>query len=231
MRSIVISSLVLGAIACGGGSKPAQSASDNTTVEGSNPTAKPSSEDSSAAASSSDAGAPAPAASAPADNAAAPPAHPAPTATGSLDGRTFSPTIAHVTGKPKADGRIVVSLEEGTDCSGTPDTSLTMLITYKDGYKSDLGSLKRGAKKSAGEIAFLRVGPDSKREYSSTFKPTGTVTVVKAATDANTTGKLKLDLTSGDYMLNGDIDIQMCEAPAKADVAKKPAKKPAKSAK
>jgi hypothetical protein len=137
-------------------------------------------------------------------------------------------------GKPKADGRIVVSLEEGTDCSGAPDTSITMLVTYKDGYKSDLGSLKRGAKKSAGEIAFQRIGPDGKKEYSATFKPTGTVTVVKTAADSSTPGKLKLDLTSGDYMLNGDVDIQMCEppvAPAKPDTAAKHgAKKPAKGA-
>jgi hypothetical protein len=148
-----------------------------------------------------------------------------------LDGRSFSPTIAHVTGKPKADGRIVVSLEENTDCSGTPDASITLLITYKDAYKSDLGSLKRGAKKSAGEIGFFRASPDGKKEYSSTFKPTGTATVVKTAADTSTPGKLKLDLTSGDYMLNGDLDIQMCEAPAKTDTAKKPAKKPAKASK
>ena len=227
MRSIVISSLVLGAIACGGGSKPAQSASDTSAVEANNSATKPSSDDSTASASSSDAGAAAPDAATTGETAPAPPAHPTPTATGAVDGITFAPTIAHVVGKPKADGRIVVSLDAATDCSGAPDQSITMLITYKDGYKSDLGSLKRGSKKSAGEIAFLRVGPDAKKEFSSAFKPTGTVTVVKTAADSSTPGKLKLDLTSGDYMLNGDVDIQMCEAPAAAPKADAPAKKPA----
>jgi hypothetical protein len=227
MRSIVISSLVLGAIACGGGSKPAQSASDNSAVEANNSTTKPSSDESAASGSASDAGAAAPDAATTGEAAPAPPTHPTPTVTGTLDGISFAPTIAHVVGKPKADGRIVVSLENSTDCSGAPDQAITLLISYKDGNKSDLGALKRGSKKNAAEAAFLRVGPDAKKEYSSTFKPTGTVTVVKTAADSSTPGKLKLDLTSGDYMLNGDIDIQMCEAPAAAAKADATAKKPA----
>jgi hypothetical protein len=234
MRSIFISSLLLGAIACGGASKPAESASDNSKVDTTAPAASSSADEASSSTPPASSAAPAASAASTADQTPAAPTHPTPTATGAIDGRSFSPTIAHVTGKPKADGRILISLEEGTDCSGTPDAAVQMLITYKDGYKSDLGSLKRGSKKTANEIAFRRVGTDGKKEFSSTFKPTGTATVVTTAPDAMTPGKLKLDLTSGDYMLNGTVDIQACEAPAtaanaKSDAAASPKKK--KSAK
>jgi hypothetical protein len=87
-----------------------------------------------------------------------------------------------------------------------------MLVPWSDGYKVDLGSLKRGTKKGSGEIALTRVGAGGKAEVSATFKPTGRVTIVSAPKDANAFGKMKIDLQSGDYMLAGDLDVQVCVA-------------------
>ncbi len=105
-------------------------------------------------------------------------------------------------------------LTEGTDCpapGGNKDaTTLTLLVPWQDGYKVDLSALKRATKKGSGEIAFR---PGGKKDPSATFKPSGTVTIVSAPMAKGATGKLKIDLQSGDYMLAGDLDIQVCVAP------------------
>lgn len=93
---------------------------------------------------------------------------------------------------------------------------MAMLVTWEDGYKVDLGSLKRGGKKGAGDISFVRIGAKGKKEVSTTFKPTGRLTVVKAPMDQGATGKINIDLQSGDYMLSGDLDVQTCVSPKAA---------------
>jgi hypothetical protein len=50
-------------------------------------------------------------------------------------------------------------------------------------------------------------------EIWSSFKPSGRVTIVKAPMDKDAVGKMKIDLQSGDYMLAGDLDVQVCVAP------------------
>jgi hypothetical protein len=112
------------------------------------------------------------------------------------------------------DGRVPVTLTEHADCSPTKtgEGALTMLVAWKDGYKTDLGSLRRG-KKGVGEIGFSRVSAANKPDSSATFKPTGTVTVLTAPLNQGATGKMKIDLQSGDYMLAGDLDVQVCVAP------------------
>ena len=202
--------------ACGGAGKPADSAADTSSLESSSAAsaAKESAPpaDSSAAASSE--AAPAASSKPAAEEApAAPakPATPAPAVTGSIDGQPFTPTGVHVTGKPQKDGRMLVTLDSAADCASTPDAAMTMIVQWQDGYKTDLGSLKRGAKKGA-EIAFSRTPSGAKKPvYSKTFKPSGTVTVVKATSDAGTVGKMKFDMQSGDYMLAGDLDVHVCE--------------------
>jgi hypothetical protein len=114
----------------------------------------------------------------------------------------------------KKDGRILLSLTEATDCPAAGDAksdhaALTLVVPWSDGYKVDLAALKLSGKKGAGEIGFRH----SKKEPSATFKPSGTVTVVSAPTDKSATGKLKIDLQSGDYMLAGTLDVELCVAP------------------
>jgi len=224
MRVVVASSLIV-LFGCGAAQKPAAgSTGDTAALESSSPHAE---DTSSAPASDSKpdskpatSQAAAPAASSDAPAAAAAPAafHPAPSATGSIDGKPFAPKIARASGALQKDGRMLLTLSEHTDCA-TPaaakpgEGALTVLVTWKDGYKTDLGSLKRSGKKGSGEIGFARVSAAGKADASATFKPTGRVTVVSAPTDQGATGKMKIDLQSGDYMLAGDLDIQVCGSP------------------
>jgi len=222
MRVAVATSLLFVLAGCGGATqKPAEgSTGDTAALEPKSSSPEPDTEPGAAAAgdssgtSSASKPAPthaAPAATAPADAPAAAPAafHPMPGATGSIDGKPFAPKLALVSGAMQKDGRVPVTLVEHADCSPAKagEGALTMLVAWKDGYKTDLGSLKRG-KKGSGEISFGRVGAPS-----GTFKPTGRVTVVTAPTDKDAIGKMKIDMQSGDYMLAGDLDVQVCVAP------------------
>ncbi|MGH7270097.1 MAG: hypothetical protein ACREJ3_06660, partial [Polyangiaceae bacterium] len=144
---------------------------------------------------------------------AAPPAayHPAPSVTGTIDGKSFTPKIARVMHHAQKDGRIALSIVDASGCDTPSDATLTILVPWTDGYKTDLSALKRASKRSAGEIS-LAYRHGSKSELSTTFKPSGTVTVVSASTAQKATGKVKIDLQSGDYLLDGDLDVLTCFA-------------------
>jgi hypothetical protein len=211
--------------ACGGAEKPAASPADTSSLEqpqsGGSSSDTPSdksaagSDDSSSKGSTTSASPAASAASTPSSGAAtpdAPPAavHPTPSAVGSIDGKPFAPKIARATAAMRKDGRLLVTLTEGTECGGSAkpgEGNLSFLLEWKDGYKTDVGSLKRATKPGGGEVGFSRGAAVSK-----SFKPTGRVTVVSAPTDANATGKLKLDVQAGDFMLAGDVDVLLCVA-------------------
>jgi len=210
MRVVLAVSMFL-LFGCGGAQKPAEgSTSDTAALE---PRASPAEDTPPTSASSESKPATAhvaPAASSDAPAPAAPAAfHPAPGATGTIDGKPFEPKIARVSGPVQKDGRVLVTLVEHSDCTppAAGEGSLTLLVTWKDGYKTDLGSLKRSKKKGSGEIGFSRTAT------SATFKPTGTVTVVTAPADPSATGKMKIDMVSGDYMLTGDLDVKVCFPP------------------
>jgi hypothetical protein len=213
----------LAAAACGGAQKPAGSAADTSSLEpshekpaASEPASPAAASDEPAPKASADGAGPAkPKASAAAEAPAAAPAaviHPTPAANGNIDGKPFAPKIARATSAMQKDGRLLLSIIEGTECGASPkpgEGALSVLVEWKDGYKTDVGSLKRATKPGGGEVGFSRTGGG----LSKTFKPTGRVTVVSAPTDQNATGKLKVDLQSGEFMLAGDLDVLLCVAP------------------
>jgi cytochrome c biogenesis protein CcmG/thiol:disulfide interchange protein DsbE len=148
----------------------------------------------------------------------APPPAATATATGLIDGRPFAPKLARVAGRMQKDGRILLSLSERSECTPSSgakpgDATLTIMVPWKDGSKTDLASLKQSTRKSPGAIRFTRLNAARKSEASKTFKPSGTVTIASAPTDLNGIGKMTIDLTSGDYRLTGDLDIQVCVPP------------------
>jgi hypothetical protein len=234
MRVVLVSSLVL-LLACGGSNKPAESPSSESKTPETNESAETESEGGAPSAETPAETPPAASSAAPAAESPAaesPPAHPVPTVTGSIDGKPFSPKMARITQPMQKDKRIVVTIDERTECGGgdpkTGEALMTMLVPWEDGYKVDLGSLKRAGKKGGGEIGFYRVGASGKKESQAVFKPTGRVTIVKAPGDENAVGKMKVDLQSGDYMLAGDLDIQVCVTPASPKAAKAGPKGPKK---
>lgn len=216
MRVVVASSLLL-LLACGGSKKPADAPTETALQE----TSASPSNDTPSTAEPASAAAPGPAASAGESPEPAPaqssPSHPVPNVTGSIDGKPFAPKMARINQPMQKDGRIVVTVDERAECGGgeprSGESVLTMTVPWEDGYKQDLGSLKRAGKKGAGEISLVRVGAAGKKDVSTTFKPSGRVTIVKAAMEPGAVGKMNIDLTSGDYMLAGDLDIQVCVAP------------------
>ena len=161
----------------------------------------------------------APAASSASASASAPAVfHPKPSTNGTIDGRSFAPRIAMIASPIQKDGRAVVTLAEADDCVAASDAKAgdaTMQITvpWKDGMKADLAAMLRPKGKGLGEISFVRITDAKQNDVSKTFDPIGTVTVVKAATQKDAFGKMKIDLTAGGYMLAGDIDVKVCVAP------------------
>jgi hypothetical protein len=216
MRVPLVCSLLLLA-ACGGSSKPAATEADTSSLESSSGSPASSSTSTAPAAAPTDA-TPATAPSTPDKPAAAdaaPPAeyHPVPGATGDIDGKPFAPKLAQLAGPVMKDGRVLVMIHQGTDCvapeeARSGDGSMLLLVPWKDGYKTDLSALRRARGGNLGEAAFIR-----KKQVSSTFKPSGMITVVSAPTQKGSVGKLKIDLQSGGYILAGDLDVKICGAP------------------
>jgi hypothetical protein len=223
MRVAVLSSLAVVLAACGGSPKPAADPSDTSSLDSSESppiAASPASSDSAPSGPSLPSSAPASSAATVTSAAPAAPtsSHPVPGSTGSIDGQPFSPKLAQVAGAMQTDGRLVIVLSEGSDCvapggAKPGDASMRLIVPWKDGYKVDLASLLRAKGANLREAAFVRVGPDGKNKVSSTFKPTGMLTVVSAPTQQNAFGKLKIDLQNGDYILAGDLDVKVCVAP------------------
>jgi hypothetical protein len=220
---------ILALLACGGAQKPAEGV-DTSSLEstpspssGSGNTASTtaaSSPSSSSASGSSTSSSSSPTGSSPSSDAAPAPAaamHPAPGATGSIDGKPFSPKLAQIASPMQKDGRVTLVIHEGSDCVAAADAkpgdaSMVLVVPWQDGYKTDLSALRRAKKGNMGEAAFVRVGDDGKKQVSTTFKPSGLVTVVSAPTQKDAIGKLKIDLQSGDYMVAGDLDVKLCVA-------------------
>jgi hypothetical protein len=217
MRSSILpacSLLVL--VACGGASpKPAASEADTSSLEASGSSAATAPASTSAPTATADKPASTAPSTVPASITAAVtgtgPVHPVPGATGEIDGKPFSPKLAQLAGPVQKDGRVLILIHEGSDCladTKSAEASMMLLVPWKDGYKTDLSALRRAKGGNLGEAAFLR-----KKQVSSTFKPSGLVTVVSAPTSKDGVGKMKIDLQSGGYILAGDLDVLVCASP------------------
>ncbi len=165
MRNLAALSLMILA-ACGGAEKPATSAADTSSLEpkgsaADTPAPAATSDEPAPKASAAPQAAPAPAASSAAAPAASPAAavHPTPAAMGSIDGKPFAPKIARSTAAMQKDGRLLLTITEGTECGSNPkpgEGTMSLLVEWKDGYKTDVGSLKRATRPGGGEVGFSR---------------------------------------------------------------------------
>ncbi len=148
--------LVLAFVACGGAQqKPAESV-DTSSLESSSShsgESKPSTGTESTEGSAPTAkGSAPPAADTPATPAAN---HPVPAATGTIDGKPFSPKLAQIAVQKQKDGRVTLVLHEGSDCiapgdAKPGDASMLLVVPWKDGYKTDVSALARAKKGSLG---------------------------------------------------------------------------------
>jgi len=214
MRLIPFCSVAL-LVACGGAAKPAATdVATDSTASATPPADTTPPPDTSASPSASTAPTTPPPAS----------THPAPTVSGNVDGKPFAPRLVQVSGPMQKDGRLLLSFNETDDCATSADAkaggaTLMMMVPWKDGAKVNLAKLKGPNPKgkgfaAMGEVTFIRIGDDGKsNQVSTTFKPTGTMTIVSAPMEQNAIGKMTLDLKSGDYALSGNLDIKVCFPP------------------
>jgi len=226
LRTGLASSILVLAACGGGGQKPAEGVDTSSLESTPSPSSGSGDTASSTAASAPSSNGPLSAlnssSAAPSPSAEAAPApaaamHPVPGATGAIDGKPFSPKLAQIASPMQKDGRVTLVLHEGSDCVAPADVkpgdaSMVLVVPWQDGYKTDLSALRRAKKGNMGEAAFVRVGDDGKKQVSTTFKPSGLVTVVTAPTQKDAIGKMKIDLQSGDYMVAGDLDVKLCVA-------------------
>jgi hypothetical protein len=146
----------------------------------------------------------------------APPATPAPTGEafapvgGTLGGAPWDLKGAGTIGAVQKDGTVLVILANypvdcGTHAAAPGDRTIALLIPWEKGAKVDLGALKP---KEASAVAV-----DDKKEQAAVkgWKPKGTVEVLAAPTRLNSSGRIKIDLTSGKTdAITAEIPVKFC---------------------
>lgn len=144
-----------------------------------------------------------------------PPAEPFQAVTGTLNGAPWQLKGAATTGPVQPDGTVVVTLANYLlDCGpheqGPDDRTLTLTIPWKAHAKVDLATLK--AKEAT--ATFI----DEKKKKPAPikgWKPKGSVEVMGAPTGAKSSGRIKIELTSGKDGKDGvtaEVPVKLCFA-------------------
>ena len=113
-------------------------------------------------------------------------------------------------GPIQKDGYVLVALGNYVlDCGtreATPeDRTLSLLIPWKARTKLDLSTLKATE-------AFATTFDEKKKKPAPLkgFKPKGSVEVVAAPTGLKSSGRIKLELTSGKDAITAEIPVKLC---------------------
>jgi hypothetical protein len=148
----------------------------------------------------------------------APPATPAPTGeafapvSGTLGGAPWDLKGAGTVGPVQKDGTVLVALANytvdcGTHAAAPGDRTIMLLIPWEKGAKVDLGTLKP---KEAQAIA---VDDKKKQAPVKAWKPKGTIEVLSASTKLNSSGRIKIDLTSGKSdAISAEVPVKFCSS-------------------
>lgn len=140
----------------------------------------------------------------------APPANPFPSVSGTLGGSPWELKGAGTTAQVQADGTVLIALGNYLiDCSvhtpGPGDRTIVLQMPWQKGAKVDLATLK-GKELSA--TAF-----DEKRKKLGPvkgWKPKGTAEIVAAPTKGNSSGRIKIELTSGGDSITAEVPVKFC---------------------
>jgi hypothetical protein len=131
--------------------------------------------------------------------------------TGTLGGKPWELKGAGTTGQVQADGNVQIVLANyPVDCTvhtpGPDDRTITLLIPWKAKMRLDLGAL------SAKEASAAAMDEKKKKPAAIRgFKPKGTLDVVAAPTKLNSSGRIKIDLTSGkEDAVKAEIPVRFC---------------------
>ncbi|MFT3764705.1 MAG: hypothetical protein QM820_04190 [Minicystis sp.] len=140
-----------------------------------------------------------------------PPAEAFQPVSGTLGGKPWELKGAGTLGPVQKDGNVLVALANyPIDCGqrdATPeDRTITLLIPWKARTRLDLGAL--GAK----EASATAIDEKKKKPVPiKGFKPKGTVDVLAAPTRMKSSGRIKIDLTSGkEDAIKAEVPVRLC---------------------
>jgi len=141
-----------------------------------------------------------------------PPAEPFQSVLGTLGGKPWELKGAGTAGPVQKDGSVVITLGNYLiDCSahvaGPDDRTITLTIPWKAHAKVELATLK------ATEAAATFI--DEKKKKATPvkgWKPKGTVEVMGAPTGAKSSGRIKIELTSGNDAITAEVPVKLCFA-------------------
>lgn len=140
-----------------------------------------------------------------------PPAEAFQPVSGTLDGKSFELKGAGTLGPVQPDGNVVIVLANyPVDCGkrepGAEDRTITLTVPWKAKIRVDLGAL------SAKEASATAVDPKKKKPAPIRgFKPKGSLDVLAAPAGPKSSGRIKLDLTSGKSdALQAEVPVRYC---------------------
>ncbi len=150
-------------------------------------------------------------------NGEAPPATPAlkgdafPPVTGSLGGAPWELKGAGTSGPVQKDGTVVVTLANypvdcGTHEAAPGDRTILLVVPWEKGAKVDVGALKPK------EAQAISVDDKKKQSAVKGWKPKGTLEVLGAPTKLNSSGRIKIDLTSGKDAISAEVPVKFCSS-------------------
>ncbi len=146
-----------------------------------------------------------------------PPATPAPKGdaftpvSGTLGGAPWELKGAGTAGPVQKDGTVLVALANypidcGAHAAAPGDRTIMLLIPWEKGAKVDVGALK------AKDAAAISVDDKKKQSPVKGWRPKGTVEVLGAPTRLNSSGRIKIDLTSGKDAISAEVPVKFCSS-------------------
>ena len=130
---------------------------------------------------------------------------------GTLGGAPWDLKGAGTAGPVQKDGTVLVALANypidcGVHAAAPGDRTIMLLIPWEKGAKVDVGTLK------AKDAAAISVDDKKKQTPVKGWKPKGTVEVLGAPTRLNSSGRIKIDLTSGKDAISAEVPVKFCSS-------------------
>lgn len=140
----------------------------------------------------------------------APPADAFQPVTGTLGGAPWELKGAGTMGPLQKDGTVLVGLANypiacGEAHEAAPgDRTIVVAIPWKQGAKTELAKLKPA------DIKATEINAKNKSVSVKGWRPKGTIEVLGAPTRAKTSGRIKIELTSGKDSISAEVPVRFC---------------------
>lgn len=130
---------------------------------------------------------------------------------GTLGGASWDLKGAGTVGPVQKDGTVIVAfanypIDCGTHDAAPGDRTIMLVIPWEKGAQVDIGALKAKAAQA------ISVDDKKKQSPVKAWHPKGTLTVMAAPTKLNSSGRVKIDLTSGKDAISAEIPVKFCSS-------------------